>query len=116
MKKADVIFILALLLAAASLFLITGRQTGAAAVVSVDGREVARYSLNTDGTYSLNGGTNILLIENGAARMLDADCPDGLCMKMGAVSKTGQSITCLPNRVVVKIIGAEDAEYDVIVG
>lgn len=104
---ADVILIASLLVFALSVFLITSlsREEGAVAVVSVDGAVVAEYPLSRDGEYSLNGGTNILVIEDGAAFMKDADCPDKLCVHQKKKSKTGERIVCLPNRVMVEIEG-----------
>jgi hypothetical protein len=57
-------------------------------------------------------GTNIVQIENGGARMLDADCPDKICIKEGFIDKNGQTIVCLPNRFVVEIKGEDKAETD----
>ena len=104
---ADVILIASLLVLSLSVFLITSlsRDEGAVAVVSVDGTVVAEYPLSRDGEYSLNGGTNILTIKDGAAFMKDADCPDKLCIHQKKKSKTGERIVCLPNRVMVEIEG-----------
>lgn len=82
------------------------RDDGVYAVVSIDGVETARYPLSVDGTYPLNGGTNLLVIENGFAYMQGADCPDKLCVNQGKVRYTGQCIVCLPNRVTVTVSGA----------
>lgn len=104
---ADVILIASLLVLSLSVFLITllSREEGAVAVVSVDGAVVAEYPLSRDGEYSLNGGTNILIIKDGAAFMKDADCPDKICIHQKKKSKTGERIVCLPNRVMVEIEG-----------
>ena len=106
-KIADIILIVSLLLVSLSVFLIftLSSDDGAYAVVSVGGEEVARYSLAEDGEYSLNGGTNILVIEDGEAYMKEADCPKQLCVKQGRVSKVGESIVCLENRVSVTVVG-----------
>lgn len=107
--KADIILI-ACLLTAGFVLILSGhgkRKTGADAVVSVEGKEQGRYSLSIDGEYMLNGGTNVLIIENGTARISDADCPDKLCIKQGKIKYTTQCITCLPNKLTVTIEGAE---------
>lgn len=83
------------------------RDEGAYAVVSIDGVETARYPLGTNGSYPLNGGTNLLIIKNGYAFMQEADCPDKLCVNQGKVRYTGQCIVCLPNRVTVTVSGAD---------
>lgn len=84
------------------------RAEGAGVSVCVDGVEIARYSLSVEGTYPLNGGSNILLIENGTARVTEANCPDALCVHQGEVHYTGQCITCLPNRLTVTVYGGSD--------
>lgn len=108
---ADAALVAALLVIALSVFLIVelSREEGELVRVSIDGEVVAEYSLSVDGEYSLNGGTNILVIENGEAYIRWADCPRQICVKDGRISRTGQRITCLENRVVVEVIGGEDA-------
>ena len=81
-------------------------------VVSVDGGEVCRYSLSEDGEFLLNGGTNTLVISGGEAYISEADCPDGLCVSQGRISRTGQTVVCLPNRVMLRIVGADDADVE----
>ena len=117
MKKGDIILIISLLVIAALLFLVFSRgEEGAVAVVAVNGEKVAEYSLSENGTYPLNGGTNILVIEDGAAFLEEADCPAKLCVKQGRISKTGQCITCLPNRLTVTVEGAGEREFDLMAG
>ena len=62
--RNDLILIAALLLIAGVLYLALnlGRQEGGVAVVRVDGVEVERHSLSVNGTFPLNGGSNILVI------------------------------------------------------
>jgi hypothetical protein len=72
--------------------------------------------LHTDTTISIVRGdieTNVLVIQDGYAYMKEADCPDGLCIHQGRIHKAGQSIVCLPNRVVVTI-ESDDVAYDVL--
>ena len=115
--RRDVIFIAALLIISALLFIfLHHNEVGAGVVVRVKGVEIARYSLSEDGTYPLNGGTSILVIENGEAYLSDADCPDRLCVRQGSVKYTGECITCLPNKLTVTVFGAEDSGIDAVVG
>lgn len=114
MKKKDIILICSVLIAALSLLLLFSltRTAGEWAIVKVDGKEIARYSLSKDGEYPLNGGTNILVIEDGSAYLCDASCPDLLCVKQGRISKSGQTITCLPNKLTVTIVGSQKNTVD----
>ena len=114
----DLLLIGGLLLAALLLYLLlsAGQERGGSVVVAVEGEEVARYSLLENGTYSLNGGSNILRIENGEAWLIEADCPDQLCVHQGKIRYPGQSIICLPNRLTVTVVGGEGSGVDLMVG
>lgn len=120
MKKADIVLVVVVILAAAiSLFL--GhflKREGTFATVSVDGSVVAEYALDEDGTYEIkgaDGGVNILVIEDGKAFLSEADCPDLLCVKQGSISKVGESIICLPHKVVIEITGeGEKTQIDAV--
>lgn len=115
--KADAILIAFCLVLSAVLYFCFAKnsEAGTKAVVRINGETAATYSLAIDGEYPLNGGTNILIIKDGAAHMEDADCPDKLCVKQGTISRSGQCITCLPNRVTVTIEGGTP-EVDIVVG
>jgi hypothetical protein len=117
-KRADLILIVALLVLAGALYLTlnANRQEGGVVVVRVNGVETERHSLAVDGTFSLNGGTNILVIRDGQAWLSEADCPDLLCVKQGKIHYTGQVITCLPNRLTVTVEGGESNGVDLVVG
>ena len=110
--------IAALLLLAGVLYLVlqAGRQEGGFAVVRVNGVETERHSLSVNGTFPLNGGSNILVIENGQAWLSEANCPDHICVKQGKIHYTGQVITCLPNRLTVTVEGGESNGIDLVVG
>ena len=103
----DIVLILAIALVGLCLLFFHGRKTtpGSSVVVEVDGKTVASYPLDTDGVFVLNGGTNTLEIKDGRARISDADCPNMQCVRQGWISRGGQSIVCLPNKVVVTIEG-----------
>ena len=83
--RMDLLLIALLLLITGLFYLAFGRtkETGSYAVVRVEGAVVERHSLDEDGVYPLNGGTNVLAIEDGYAWMQEADCPDHVCMLMG---------------------------------
>ena len=95
------------------LIMLVFREEGGHVVVTVDGDETSRYELSVDGEYELNGGTNILVVENGEAYLRYADCPDKTCVKRGRIKYSGQSIVCLPNKLTVRVIGA-DSNVDIV--
>lgn len=108
-RIADIALVASILLIALFVFVILEltKTSGQLLRVTVDGEVVGEYSLMDDGEYLLNGGTNILVIENGEAYVKWADCPKQICVNTGRISHTGQRITCLANRIVVEVIGGE---------
>ena len=114
-KIADIILIAVLVVFSLSVSFITFLvgEGGAYAVVTVDGVQIARYSLDVDGEHVLNGGTNVLVIEGGYAYVRDASCKNQKCVKMGRVNRTGQFIYCEPNDVAIVIEGADDDMLEV---
>ena len=115
---ADLAVILGLLLLAGILYLLlnVNRPEGGVAVVRVNGVVTERHPLNADGTFPLNGGSNILVIRDGQAWLSEADCPDKLCVRQGRIHYSGQVITCLPNRLTVTVEGGESDGVDLVVG
>ncbi len=86
--------------------------------VAVDGVVTMTLPLSEDTEVRIdgvNGGENLLVIEDGKAKIISASCPDGVCVRHYAISRDGESIICLPNRVVVTIRGGEKGEVDVVV-
>lgn len=115
--RNDFILIAAVLIAALGIWLVVelSKEEGAFAVVVVDGVETAKYPLDRDAEIRLeseNGGYNILVIKDGSADVAEASCPDKICVNQHSIDKTGETITCLPNKTVIKIIGAGEAEID----
>lgn len=116
MKKRDFLFVGAILLVSIALLFASrfGKRAGGAVVIRVEGKEQGTYSLAADGTYSLNGGTNVLEIKEGKARMIEADCPDHYCMNQGSIRNTGETITCLPNKLTVTVVGGGDDFVEIV--
>ncbi len=106
----DLVLILALLFVGLiSFFAIRlTRGVGDTVLVTINGERVAEYSLSDDGEYSINGGSNILIISEGTAYMLEASCPDKLCVNQGKISLSGERIVCLPNKIMIEILGDGD--------
>ncbi len=117
-RRNDLILIVILLAAALAVwgFAHFHAEAGAWVVVTRDGVEEARYPLDEEATLTLEAGddSNQLVIKDGQADMIGANCPDKLCVHQAAISKAGQSIICLPHKLIVSIEGGEEAEFDVI--
>lgn len=85
------------------------------AVVTVEGREYGIYPLTKEGTVNIelaDGSYNILVIEKGMADIADASCPDKVCVRHKPIDKNGETLVCLPNKVVVEIKNAAESGVD----
>ncbi|MGN0334604.1 MAG: NusG domain II-containing protein [Lachnospiraceae bacterium] len=109
MKKNDRILISLIVLLAAALGLISLfslRKQGNTVTVSYDGKLTAIYSLDEEQQIELkneDGENNTLVIQDGRASITDADCPDRLCVKQGSIQNAGETIVCLPHKLVISI-------------
>ena len=118
--KRDMWIVLAVLLLALLLWLWVSRsEEGAAAVITRDGQELYRidllavmepYRIDLEGDYSAT-----LLVEHGAIRFEQADCPDQLCVRAGKLTHAGEAAVCLPAGITVRIEG-EGRETDAFTG
>ncbi len=59
-----------------------------------------------------NGKYIDILVDENGSYVKDVICPDKVCQKTGVVNKVGQSIVCLPNRVVVYVEGKTESDVD----
>ena len=117
LKKKDWALIGIVLCVAGLAFLlheVVGGSGAGSVVVKVEGEIEGVYDLSEDQEIEINGGTNILMIKGGKADMIEADCPDQLCVHQKAISRNHESIICLPNQVVAEVESAESSEYDAV--
>ena len=101
-------------LAALALFLL--RAEGDSVTVTVDGRFFGEYPLGEDRVVEITNGDhrNLLVIEGGRAYVREASCPDGICASHRPIQYNGESIICLPNRVVIDVHTEDHSRPDII--
>ena len=75
--------------------------------------ERVKLTDETDREIDLDGH-NVIVLAGKTARMESADCHDQVCVRTGTLTRAGQVAVCLPNRVILKIVG-ETSEIDAIV-
>jgi hypothetical protein len=116
LSAGDVCVMLILLVAAACAWLMMRAPEGVRVVAERDGRVLFSAPLNVRREASLEGplGPTVLLIEHGSVRIIASSCPQHFCQKQGAIARCGETLVCLPNRLVVRISGPSDADktYD----
>ena len=119
--KNDIILaVIIIAVAATGLLLVNAFRTeGSFAVIKIDGKETERYplSVNTEVVIETgDDGRNTLVIEDSKAFMKDANCPDKICEGHSKISYKGETIVCLPHKVVIEIVADENTdELDAVV-
>lgn len=127
MRKRDYITILVILLSVIVLFVIWKMHymtKGETIVIAIDNKIIYETNLNNQRWVIIdNGGavevesleiaterlnnsdsvTNVLIISDGKADMIGANCPDKICVDMNTISNIGESIVCMPNKLYVTV-------------
>ena len=118
-KKNDIIFILSLLsfLLLIGLLMLSFSKNGDTVTVKIDKQIFGIYPLDKDRTVEIRTehSFNLLIINDGRAYIKKADCPDGICVAHRPISKSGESIICLPNKVVVTITAEHENHPDIVI-
>ena len=107
-NKTGLIVIIALIAAAcilAVVFWFMNKGPASSVVIKVDGNVVKTVSINQNQTIN---------VENGVVDVREADCDNQICVNSSTITKPGQTITCIPHRVVVEIVGGSDGVDSVV--
>ena len=106
-----------LLSVSASAFVLFYHGAGNTVSVSHDGKVIKRINLDTvtspyEFTVTGERGSNTVRVESGRICVVDASCPDHVCVNTGWISDGAIPIVCLPNKLVIQVDSATDARLD----
>lgn len=116
MKKADLIIIAVTAAVVLALFIFlygVNNASGAYVQIEIDGEIAEILPLDTEAVRVIrtdNGGENTLVIKDGKAEVSEANCPDGICKNHSAIYRSGETIICLPHKVVIAVVNESDAD------
>ncbi|MBP3875062.1 MAG: NusG domain II-containing protein [Lachnospiraceae bacterium] len=119
LRKGDFVLLFIFIMAAAlTAFLpLTGPASSTQFVrITCRGEDYGIFPLEEDREVDVTSGNhhNLVSIQGGTVHMESADCRNQVCVNTGTISRSGDLIVCLPNQVVVEIIGEEENEDEVI--
>lgn len=118
MKRYDFYLAGAVILIALAWFLLNvNKEQGTKVCVYINNTLVNTLSLSDDGEYFIGDKDMPIIsytISNGKLDVKYSDCPDKLCVHQKAISKSSESIVCLPNKVMFLIEGSVSNEFDAI--
>ncbi|OSB12723.1 NusG domain II-containing protein [Clostridium botulinum] len=118
MKKGDkiVIYIVSVLLALSVISIIFFKffvkSENAVAVIKQNGKIIEKVDLSKvkekrqlkiNYNDKNHKGYNVIEIDKGSIRFIDADCPDKVCIKSGVLKKPGETAACLPHKLIITI-------------
>lgn len=120
MNRYDKVFVLAVIVLASSLFLLSRTfaqsisSDKAVAVVSYHDKEVLRIAMNEDGRYKVSGdlGDVVVEVKSGKVRVADEISPLHYCQTQGWVEHTNTPIVCLPNGIKIVLHNNSNSEAD----
>ena len=117
---ADKILVAALLILNGWLFANwgTGFSKGDWVVVTVNQKVTNRLPLDQDQTTYVKGplGLTEIEVKKGRARIVRSPCKNKVCIKSGYIRYADRLAACIPNRVVVRIVGKSHRSVDAVVG
>ena len=113
LKRRDAALLILIVIAAAvigtAMWFMRNSKQADKVTIKVDGNVIYSEALSRDNEINVDGfdgGHNTVVIKGGKVSVTDADCPDKVCMNTGEIDSVGQTIVCMPHRVVVEIEGS----------
>lgn len=94
---------------------VTGDRTARYCVIEINGSEWARYDMTTlskdreviiDNEY----GRNTVILSDDGVWVSSSDCPEGCEIKAGKITQAGQSLVCLPHKLVIRLEGSTESD------
>lgn len=108
LKKGDIIIILSIALISVLWFIISFLSFGEKQQVRIylDGEKYKVIDLSSveNEDIIVFDGCEIRITKDGAC-FLSSDCPDGLCVKRGMMTRSGDVMACVPKGITVEITG-----------
>lgn len=110
------VFIIVSIIAAVFVFYALLPEDGERAVVSHDGDVIAEIPLDVSGEYVFPQVPDMIFnAGNGTVSVAESGCGDKICMRTGKISKRGEVIICVPNKVIVEIKGStKESDVDAV--
>lgn len=124
-KKWDIVLLIALLLLSLvpeGVFILSGSDRmleGTKAVVQVNGsvyKEIPLSEHHGTDTFTIQtaDGYNTVVVKDQKIGIIEADCPDKICISEGFISKPGATAVCLPHKVLIEVRSTATEEPDII--
>lgn len=119
-KKYDFIVIgIVIVLGISSLFLLNANQNVEGDMLvnvysdnKLISSKVLREGIDETMIVDYNDHINVIEYKDNKVSIIEADCKDQICIKDGEISKNGEIIVCLPNKLMIEIVGSKEVLID----
>ena len=124
MRKSDKRLIIILAIACAATWVLlrsTDTRHGKVVLVRKDQKQMQRIDLNkVKGTARLplavDDGQLVIEYDQEGVRVLSSPCPDKVCVHQGKITRSGQTIACVPEKILITLISSDKEEtHDAVV-
>lgn len=111
-KPFDLLIIIILLcLSTLPVFIYQSHLTNTSKVwaeLKVDGKIIKKFNLNTEKKteylyQALDDDYNLIEVSDNKIRIKEASCIDQICVRRGFIQKPGETIVCLPHKLIIEI-------------
>lgn len=114
-KRDTIIIVFIIIFALACMFIPKLADRGGTAVIKYGDEVAARLALSKSGDYSFPEFEGMIFtVADGAISVTESNCGDHTCIRTGAISRSGEVIVCVPNKVAVTIESKEQSDLDVV--
>ena len=118
LKNDLIILAFFLIISAILIFLSKPKESSTAdhALITIDGRQYATLPLNEDTVTDIttDAGTNRVKVSDKTVSVISADCPDKICVHHSPISLDGETIVCLPHRMVITVYSNKESDIDAV--
>ncbi len=114
MNKSDIklVIILGIIIVGIFIFIDITKEVGSMAEVYYGEKKVLTIDLSIDGDYTVDGdlGDVVLEVKNKMIRVKSENSPRNICSKEGFIGDSSRTLVCLPNKIVIKIVGKSEID------
>ena len=105
MNRYDFILIITLIILSLTPLLFNTGSNKKIAEIKLNGELFRQVDLSKDETFviDIEGHSNVIKVNNNSIAIVEADCPDKICVKSGAISNVGEVIACVPHKILIEI-------------
>lgn len=114
MNKSDIKLVIILFVIVLAVFVVINvtKKEGTMAEVYYGDKLITTINLNIDGEYVVDGelGDVVLEVKDKMIRVKEENSPKHICSKEGFIGDSFRTLICLPNRIIIKIVGESEVD------